>query len=157
MLFVTAFAVLMLALAGAASSSHTSARHADSTALAVKGSSCSDARGNSGLKECVGAAWHQEQKLMDKIAVRAEKYYGKALVAKAQETFQSYANAECAVAPSLNLGGSEYPLLVSRCEIGLTTARIQQLDSDITWAKPLHWGCRGRVWALLCRIQGRTT
>jgi uncharacterized protein YecT (DUF1311 family) len=56
------------------------------------------------------------------------------LVTKAQASFQLYENAECAVEPSLNAGGSEYPVLVSRCKIKLTVSRIQQLASAITYA-----------------------
>jgi uncharacterized protein YecT (DUF1311 family) len=128
-------AVLVGGLVVALAVSYALARSTDPTASATNASSCENAKSNSALKECVFAAWQRERKLMDKTAVRAETDFPKALVTKAQASFQLYANAECAVAPSLNAGGSEYPLLVSRCEIKLTAGRIQQLESDITYAR----------------------
>jgi uncharacterized protein YecT (DUF1311 family) len=100
----------------------------------VSSSTCEGAKSNSALKLCVAAELKQEQALMARATARAERYFPRALVTEAQASFQVYVNAECLVAPSLNAGGSEYSLLISRCEIKLSTARVQQLESDITYA-----------------------
>ena len=81
-----------------------------------------------------------EQKLMDKKVVLAERYFRKSLVANAQKGFQSYVSSECLVGPSLTFPGTEYPVLVSRCEIKLTAGRIQQIDNDIAHAKQFAEG-----------------
>lgn len=134
MLVVVAIGGLVIALAG----SYALARSTGSKASATNGSSCDSARSNSALKLCLAGELKQEQMLMAKTVARAETYFPQTLLIAAQKSFQRYATAECLVAPSLNAGGSEYPLLVSRCEFKLTAGRIQQLGSDITDATQLR-------------------
>ena len=117
-----------------AAGSYALASGPQATAAAVNSSSCDGAKSNSALKLCVAAELKGERALMTETAARAERYFAKALVTKAQASFQRYADSECLVAASLHAGGSEYPLLVSRCELKLTTGRVQQLEGDITGA-----------------------
>jgi uncharacterized protein YecT (DUF1311 family) len=56
------------------------------------------------------------------------------LVNAAEKAFGVYRSAECSAAAAVNLGGSIHPLVVSNCEIQLTVQRIQQVDSDTSYA-----------------------
>jgi hypothetical protein len=129
-----------VALTGAAWGSHVLADHASLTTPAIVGSSCDNPKSNVALVLCVAADLKLEQKLMDKKVVLAERYFRKSLVANAQKGFQSYVSSECLVGPSLTFPGTEYPVLVSRCEIKLTAGRIQQIDNDIAHAKQFAEG-----------------
>jgi uncharacterized protein YecT (DUF1311 family) len=101
---------------------------------------CDDSQSLSALKLCVASKLKHDENIMNRAVIRAEKYFRKQLVEGAQSDFQAYARSECLVASSLNYGGSEYPLLVSRCKIKLVLARIQQLNADIRYAQQLANG-----------------
>lgn len=139
-LLLTTCAILIVVLTGAAWSANVSANRVGLNARPLASSSCDNPKSNVALEQCVAAYLKQDQKLMDKKVVLAETYFRKPLVANAQKGFQSYVNVECLVGPSSTYPGTEYPVLVSRCEIKLTDGRIQQIDDDISHAKQMaHW------------------
>jgi hypothetical protein len=93
------------------------------------------------LKMC---AWGKVQGLegaLTSMVSKSERHLRAPLVRRSQADFERYMASECLVAASAHYPRSEYPLLVSDCEIQLLKGRIKQVGYDMSSAGPEPQSC----------------
>jgi uncharacterized protein YecT (DUF1311 family) len=137
---ILATGVLAVVLAGAGGAVGSLRPASTRAQISTYGGSCNRPRSDTALKLCVAADLKHDDRVMAEAVEQAKKRFRGALVVEAQADFESYADAECRVAASLNVGGSDYPLEVNRCEIQLVLERVAQLETDTGYAKQLESG-----------------
>jgi hypothetical protein len=92
----------------------------------------------SALKMCASSKVRELEGVLTSTVSRAERYLPVPLVRRSQADFERYMASECLVAASVHYPGSEYPLLVSDCEIQSLKARINQVNYDMADAVHLR-------------------
>ncbi len=90
------------------------------------------------MKDCAATEVEELERLLSASVAKADRYLPRTLVERSQATFLRYMDAECLVAASVHFPGSEYPLLVSDCEIGLLSNRVEQVRYDMADAISLR-------------------
>lgn len=81
------------------------------------------------LEESEIALANVQQQIVDRLKERPETLNA---LNKAQQTWLTFRNAECAFASSDGTGGSAYSMIVSRCREGLNRERTKRLALYLT-------------------------